>query len=58
MRQQLFGQFDSMVESLLAPPVPVNEGPYRCVDLFCGIGGFHLAAKNLGLKGRVRQRHR
>ncbi len=49
MTQQLFGQFDSMVDSLLAPPIPVNEGPYRCVDLFCGIGGFHLAAKNLGL---------
>ena len=46
----LFGQFDEMVDSLLAPPVPVNEGPLRCADLFCGIGGFHQAAHNLGLR--------
>ena len=46
----LFGQFDEMVDSLPAPPVPVNEGPLRCADLFCGIGGFHQAAHNLGLR--------
>ena len=45
----LFGQFDNMVGSLLAPPMPTREGPLRCVDLFCGIGGFHQAASNLGL---------
>ena len=50
MTQQLFGQFDSMVESLLTPPIPAHDGPLRCVDLFCGIGGFHVAAKRLGLE--------
>ena len=45
----LFGQFDNMVDSLLAPPVSTREGPLRCVDLFCGIGGFHQAASNLRL---------
>lgn len=46
----LYGSFDSMVDSLLVPPVPDHDGPYRCADLFCGIGGFHLAAGNLGME--------
>ena len=46
----LYGRFDDMVSSVLAPQRPVHEaGPMRCADLFCGIGGFHVAAKNLGL---------
>ncbi len=34
------------------PPEPHNPSPapLRCVDLFCGIGGFHQAAANLGLE--------
>ncbi|MCY4064696.1 MAG: DNA (cytosine-5-)-methyltransferase [Chloroflexi bacterium] len=26
-----------------------NRSALRCADLFCGIGGFHVAARNLGL---------
>jgi len=41
-----------MVDALLLPSSPHrDEGePFTCVDLFCGIGGFHVAADNLGLK--------
>ena len=46
----LFGQFDEMVSSLLAPPALEHDGPLRCADIFCGIGGFHQAASNLGLE--------
>ncbi len=28
---------------------PASAEPPRCADLFCGIGGFHVAARNLGL---------
>ena len=45
----LFGRFDDMVDSLLAPHPVTTDGPLRCADLFCGIGGFHVAARNLGL---------
>ena len=46
-----YGQFDSMVDAVLSPARrrEPNE-PLVCVDLFCGIGGFHIAATNLGLK--------
>jgi DNA (cytosine-5)-methyltransferase 1 len=45
----LFGRFDEMVNSLLAPTMSTGDGPLRCVDLFCGIGAFHVAARELGL---------
>ena len=32
-----------------APPVKVVSDELRCADFFCGIGGFHVAARNLGL---------
>lgn len=42
----LFGRFDDMVDAVLSPP----RGPLKCIDLFSGIGGFHIAATNLGLE--------
>ena len=46
----LYGQFDAMVDAVLSPPRKKEPGkPLACIDLFCGIGGFHIAATNLGL---------
>lgn len=42
----LYGKFDQMVDAVLAPP---KKRILKCIDLFSGIGGFHYAAKNLGL---------
>lgn len=48
----LYGRFNDMVDAVLAPPPPQGNGEaaLRCIDLFSGIGGFHIAATNLGLK--------
>ena len=50
-RKHFSGQFDAMVEALLAPPPGERDASssLACADLFCGIGGFHVAASNLGL---------
>lgn len=47
----LYGQFDNMVDAVLSPNRPLFTGDSKltCIDLFCGIGGFHIAANNLGL---------
>jgi len=46
-----YGQFDAMVDAVLFPQRKREQSePLVCVDLFCGIGGFHIAAMNLGLK--------
>ena len=50
MTTTLYGRFDDMVDALLAPPPLPSEGSLRCADVFCGIGGFHVAAQNLGLE--------
>lgn len=47
----LYGRFEEMVDSVLAPPgSKPHAGPYTFADFFCGIGGFHVAASNLGLE--------
>ena len=43
-------KFDDAVTGLLSPQPEDRAGPLRCADLFSGIGGFHLAAYNLGLE--------
>lgn len=44
-KNELHGKFDSMVNAVLG----MGE-PLRFADFFCGIGGFHIAAANLGMK--------
>ena len=34
----------------MRPDSGVEGSTLRCADFFCGIGGFHIAAKNLGLR--------
>jgi len=48
----MYGRFNDMVDSVLAPPPPQDAESHtlRCADMFSGIGGFHVAANNLGLE--------
>ena len=47
MTNALHGRFADMMDAVLSPVPPAR---LRCLDLFCGIGGFHVAARNLGLE--------
>lgn len=49
MSNPLAGRFDEMMTAVLGPPPTPPPETLRCADLFCGIGGFHVAAQNLGL---------
>ena len=49
MKLDYTGQFDAMIQSVLQPPSAHQPTVLRCADFFCGIGGFHVAASNLGL---------
>lgn len=51
MKLDYRGQFNEIVSAILQPPQVErrNGKPFRCADFFCGIGGFHVAARNLGL---------
>ena len=47
-----FVDSQGLVNAVLQP-LPVEAPPehqFTCADFFCGIGGFHVAADNLGLK--------
>ena len=47
----LYGRFDDMISAVLLPPPRNQQSEHlTCIDLFSGIGGFHIAAVNLGLK--------
>ena len=49
MKLDYSGQFDALIQSVLQPPSAHQPTVLRCADFFCGIGGFHVAASNLGL---------
>ncbi len=46
----LYGRNDAMIGAVLSPPPRDDRHALKCIDLFCGIGGFHITANNLGLK--------
>lgn len=47
---RLLGRFDDLLDVALEPPTRSDHGPLTAADFFCGIGGFHIAARNLGIE--------
>ena len=45
----LYSQLDDIESTMPLPPTDHQKETLKCADMFCGIGGFHLAAQNLGL---------
>ena len=43
------GRLFHSAAALLEFPYAANISPLKCADFFSGIGGFHIAARNLGL---------
>ena len=52
MSDSRFPAFPAIVRNVTAPVKPPEYlyGINTFVDMFCGIGGFHLAASTLGLR--------
>jgi DNA (cytosine-5)-methyltransferase 1 len=52
MKENALPDFPAMVRNVVAPIAPPEylTGLKTYIDMFCGIGGFHLAASSLGMK--------